>query len=33
MGYIDANLLPEETVVHRATLHWLIFGRPWPLRR
>jgi uncharacterized membrane protein YdbT with pleckstrin-like domain len=27
MGYIDANLLPEETVVHRATLHWLIFGK------
>lgn len=27
MGYIDANLLPEESVVHRATLHWLIFGK------
>jgi uncharacterized membrane protein YdbT with pleckstrin-like domain len=27
MGYIDANLLPEETVVHRANLHWLIFGK------
>ncbi len=27
MGYIDANLLPEETVVHRATLHWLVFGK------
>jgi uncharacterized membrane protein YdbT with pleckstrin-like domain len=27
MGYIDANLLPEETVVHRATLHWFIFGK------
>ena len=23
----DANPLPEETVVHRATLHWLIFGK------
>jgi uncharacterized membrane protein YdbT with pleckstrin-like domain len=27
MGYIDANLLPDETVVHRAMLHWLIFGK------
>ncbi|MGH9255451.1 MAG: PH domain-containing protein [Vicinamibacterales bacterium] len=27
MDYIDANLLPDETVVHRATLHWLIFGK------
>jgi uncharacterized membrane protein YdbT with pleckstrin-like domain len=27
MGYIDANLLSDETVVHRATLHWLIFGK------
>jgi uncharacterized membrane protein YdbT with pleckstrin-like domain len=27
MGYIDANLLPEESLVHRATLHWLIFGK------
>jgi uncharacterized membrane protein YdbT with pleckstrin-like domain len=27
MRYIDANLLPDETVVHRATLHWLIFGK------
>ena len=27
MGYIDTNLLPDETVVHRATLHWLIFGK------
>jgi uncharacterized membrane protein YdbT with pleckstrin-like domain len=27
MRYIDANLLPEETVVHRATLHWFIFGK------
>ena len=27
MGDIDANLLPEETVVHRATLHWLVFGK------
>lgn len=27
MGYIDANLLPDETVVHRAKLHWLIFAK------
>ena len=27
MGYIDANLLHDETVVHRASLHWLIFGK------
>ncbi|MBI4885522.1 MAG: PH domain-containing protein [Acidobacteria bacterium] len=27
MGYIEANLLPDETVVHKATLHWLIFGK------
>ena len=27
MGYIEANLLPDETVVHRATLHWFIFGK------
>jgi uncharacterized membrane protein YdbT with pleckstrin-like domain len=27
MGYIEANLLPEETVVHKATLHWMIFGK------
>jgi uncharacterized membrane protein YdbT with pleckstrin-like domain len=27
MSYIDANLLPDETVVHRTKLHWLIFGK------
>ena len=27
MGYIEANLLPDEAVVHRAMLHWLIFGK------
>ena len=27
MGYIEANLLPNERVVHRAALHWLIFGK------
>jgi hypothetical protein len=25
MGYIDANLLPGETVVQRARLHWIVF--------
>ena len=28
MGYIDENLLPGETVVYRAALHWVIFV--WP---
>ena len=27
MGYIESNLLPDERVVHTATLHWLIFGK------
>ena len=27
MGYIESNLLPEETVVHRTRLHWLIFWK------
>ena len=25
MGYIEANLLPGETVVQRAHLHWIVF--------
>ena len=25
MGYIDSNLLPGETVVQRARLHWIVF--------
>lgn len=25
MGYIEANLLPGETVVQRARLHWIVF--------
>src|SRR5262245_6352581 len=25
MGYIEANLLPGETVVQRAKLHWIVF--------
>lgn len=27
MGYIEANLLPDERVVHKARLHWLVFGK------
>jgi hypothetical protein len=27
MGYIDSNLLPDENVVHRAHMHWVIFLR------
>ena len=27
MGYIESNLLPEEEVVHRTRLHWLIFWK------
>ena len=27
MGYIESNLLNDETVVHTATLHWLIFWK------
>ena len=25
MGYIDSNLLPGETLVSRARLHWIVF--------
>ena len=27
MSYIDENLLPNEHVVYRADLHWIIFAR------
>ena len=27
MSYIDENLLPDEHVVYRAELHWIIFAR------
>ena len=27
MGYIESNLLNDETVVHKANLHWLIFWK------
>ncbi len=29
MGYIEQNLIPGETVVYRARLHWIIFL--WPV--
>ncbi len=25
MGYIESNLLPDEQIVYRARLHWIIF--------
>ena len=28
MSYIERNLNPNETVVHRAKLHWIIFLKP-----
>src|SRR5208282_5276117 len=28
MSYIDANLLPDERVVYRTRLHWLLFLSP-----
>jgi uncharacterized membrane protein YdbT with pleckstrin-like domain len=28
MGYIDANLLPDEKIVYRAPLHWIVFWKP-----
>ena len=28
MGYVDRNLLPEEHVVYRTRLHWLVYVMP-----
>lgn len=28
MGYVDRNLLPEEHIVYRTRLHWLIYMTP-----
>ena len=28
MSYIDKNLQPNEKVIHRAKLHWIIFVKP-----
>jgi len=27
MGYIESNLLPDEQVVYKAKLHWIIFWK------
>jgi len=28
MGYVESNLLPNEQVVYRARLHWIIYALP-----
>jgi uncharacterized membrane protein YdbT with pleckstrin-like domain len=28
MGYVESNLLPNEQVVYRARLHWIIYSLP-----
>ncbi len=28
MAYIESNLLPDESVVYKAELHWIIFWKP-----
>ena len=28
MGYVESNLLPDEEIVYKATLHWKIFILP-----
>jgi len=28
MGYVDENLMPGESVVHRTSLHWIVFVQP-----
>jgi len=28
VAYIESNLLPDESVVYKAKLHWIIFGKP-----
>lgn len=27
VGYIESNLLPDEEIIHRARMHWLIFAK------
>ena len=27
MGYIESNLLPDETIVYKAKLHWVVFWK------
>jgi uncharacterized membrane protein YdbT with pleckstrin-like domain len=29
VGYIESNLLPDEQVVYKARLHWIIFVKPF----
>ena len=31
MGYIESNLLPDEKIVYKARLHWIIFWKSWVL--
>ncbi len=31
MGYIESNLLPDEKIVYKARLHWIIFWKPFAL--
>jgi uncharacterized membrane protein YdbT with pleckstrin-like domain len=31
MGYIESNLLPDEKIVYKARLHWIIFWKSWAL--
>ena len=31
MGYIESNLLPDERIVYKARLHWIIFWKPFAL--
>src|SRR5712672_3171876 len=28
MGYVDANLISDESVAYRARLHWILFVKP-----
>jgi hypothetical protein len=28
LGYVESNLLPDEAIVYKATLHWKIFILP-----
>ena len=31
MGYLESSLLPDETIVYEARLHWTIFWKSWAL--
>ena len=28
MGYVERHLLPEERVLYKTRLHWLLFAKP-----